>query len=132
MEHGVAAMNFRKEVKELMTKNRFVQGRYIPCTYWHEEKDVKTLVHRDDFVTEGSRKEVAWLRARMEERFEIKTKTTGMGEEQTKEERILNRAICVAKGDWEHEPDQRHAELIVRDLGLEDVKEVAMLWEEVQ
>jgi len=126
------AVNFQKEVKELMTKTRYVQGRYNPCTYWHGERDLKTLVHGDDFVTEGSGEEAAWLRARMEERFDIKTKTIGTGKEETKEERILNRVIRITKDGWEHKPDQRHAELIVCGLGLEDAKEVAMPWEEGQ
>ena len=33
---------------------------------------------------------------------------------------------------WEYEPDQMHAELVVRGLGLEGAKEVATPWEEPQ
>ena len=39
-----------------------------------------TLVHGDDFGTEGSRDEVKWMKEKLTERFEIKTKVIGLGE----------------------------------------------------
>ena len=63
-----------------------------------------------------------WLRGEMDKRFKVKTQVIGSGLEEEQEGRILNRIIrCTVKG-WEYEPDQRHAELIVKELGLEDAK----------
>ena len=61
----------------------------------------------------------------MEDRFKIKTQTIGQGGETVKEARILNRIIRYTEDGWEYEPDQRHAELIVKELGLQEAKSVA-------
>ena len=41
------------------------------------------------------------------------------------EARLLNRIIRRTDEGWEYEADQRHAELIVKGLGLEEAKAVA-------
>eukprot|EP00973_Karenia_brevis_P065574 9115587-Karenia_brevis.AAC.1 len=42
----------------------------------------------------------------------------GKGGNQVSEARVLNRILRVTEKGWEYEPDQRHAELIVEELGL--------------
>ena len=83
------------------------------------------MVHGDDFVSVGEADCLHWLRCGMEKRFKIKTQLIGRGKDKISEGRILNRVIRYTDIGWEYEPDQRHAELIVRDLGLEDAKGVS-------
>ena len=52
----------------------------------------------------------------------MKTKTLGSGAEDAKEVRILNNVIRMPDDGVELEADPRHAELIVRELGLEGCK----------
>lgn len=125
-----AAANFQREVATVMSKLGFQQGKYNPCTFWHPKRQLRTLVHGDDFVTQGRREDVGWLRSKLEERFEIKTKTVGLGSGEEKEQRILNRVIRVGEKGWEYEPDQRHADLIVRALDLQSAKGVKTPYEE--
>ena len=40
------------------------------------------------------------------------------------EGRLLNRVVRCTRDGWEIEPDQRHADLIVKELDLEGAKEV--------
>ena len=54
----------------------------------------------------------------------MKTKKVGLGVGLDRETRILNRIIKVTESGWEYEPDQRHAEMIVKELGLETAKSV--------
>ena len=119
-----AAINFQREVSKFMRSIGFRQGKYNPCTYWHPERDIKTLVHGDDFVSRMRRQDVTWLRKKMEQRFEIKTKVVGSGPGEAREERVLNRVVRVDSEGWEYEPDQRHAELIIQGLGLKNAKPV--------
>ena len=49
-----AAANFQDEVKRFMCSIGYVQGRYNPCTFWHPEKELRTMVHGDDFVSAGA------------------------------------------------------------------------------
>ena len=64
-----AAINFQQEVATFMERLGFMQGQYNPCTFWHAQRQLRTLVHGDDFVTQGGRQEVEWLKQRMMERF---------------------------------------------------------------
>ena len=97
-----AAANFQKEVQGFMKKIGFRVGRYNQCTYHHATRGLKSLVHGDDFVTTGDRKDCRWFNEMLEKRFEIKTKIIGDGDDETKEERILNRVVRITTkvGNW--------------------------------
>ena len=117
-----AAANFQKLVKEFMLENGFQVGKFNPCTFWHPTRKIKTLVHGDDFISKAGRKQAAWLKKILETKFEIKTTIVGTGERDVQETRVLNRVIRVTPEGWEYEADQRHAEIIVKQLGLEEAK----------
>jgi hypothetical protein len=127
-----AAANFQKEVWKFMEGIGFTRGRYNPCTFLHKGRGIKCLVHGDDFVSSGSRKDLEWLRIKMTERFEIKTKKVGLGPEELRETRILNRVVRVTEQGWEYEADQRHGELVVNGMGMEGAKGVVTPGEEVK
>ena len=91
---------------------------------------MKTLVHGDDFVTVGGRTEAEWFRQQLMGRFEIKTKKVGNGPAESKEEKVLNRVIRVTRNGWEYEADQRHSDLLVKSMGLEEAKPVNSLGED--
>ena len=57
-------------------------------------------------------------------KFEIKTEIVGSAPDEKKETRLLNRIISIDKDGWYYEADQRHADLIVRRLRLEEAKAV--------
>ena len=46
----------------------------------------------------------------------------GPGRSQLREVRILNRVVGWSKDGLFYEADQRHAEIVIRDLGLENAK----------
>ena len=64
------------------------------------------------------------MQRRLEQRFEIKSKVIGSGAGESREERVLNRIIRCTPQGWENEADQRHAELIVKGMGMEEAKGV--------
>ena len=77
---------------------------------------MKSLVHGDDFATSGEDKDLEWLRQKLEERFQIKTQM--IGDQYSKEGKVLNRIIRYTKEGWEYEADQRHGEVIVEAMNL--------------
>ena len=93
--------------------------------YWHAKLGVNTLVHGDDFASVGRREGIRQLREKLENIFELRTKVIGTGEGESVEGKVLNRVIRVSSEGWEYEPDQRHAEIIIAELGLNDAKAVA-------
>ena len=100
-----------------------------------------TLVHGDDFVSVGPREAARSFQKQLQARFEIKTQvigdlvldvsacaSSGLGtsvERCVPEGRVLNRVVRWTPDGWEVETDQRHADLIVKELGLSEAKPVS-------
>ena len=81
-------------------------------------------------VSCGSREAPARFKEELSNRFEIKTKVVGTGRGELGEARVLNRVIGVDETGWRYEPDQRHADIIVKGLGLKEAKAVGTPGEE--
>ena len=114
-----AAQNWEQEYTEFMTSIGFKAGIATPCTFYNELRDIRAVVHGDDFTLVGSRKELDWFKSRIEGRFEIKYKgRMGPKKDDIKSVRILNRVISWKDYGVEYEGDQRHAEIIVKQMGL--------------
>ena len=113
-----AAANFQEEVRSFMNKNKVEQSKYSPSVYHNKECGLITLVHGDDFITVGNRKNIRWFKNKLEGRFEIKTKIIGQGEGEDREARVLNRIIRVTPKGWEYELDQRHADILIQAMNL--------------
>ena len=77
-------------------------------------------VRGDDFTSVGSTKNLLWLRTQFEKRLEITAKILGPEQEQDREIRVLNRILRWESSGLIYEPDQRHAEIIIWELGLEN------------
>ena len=116
-----AATNFQKEVRELMTKLGFQQSQYNASLYHHPKSRVQVLVHGDDFVAVGRRREVENFKTKLAERVKVKNKIIGpctaWGD--LEEAGVLNRVIRYTQEGWEYEPDQRHVDLIIQAKGDE-------------
>jgi hypothetical protein len=75
------------------------------------------------------------MKVKLMERFTVTVKVCGHGEGEEREVRILNRVVRAVAGGWEYEADQRHAEMIIAELGLKEAKGVGapggdeMKWE---
>ena len=119
-----AAVNFQNEVKRLMTKLGFIQWNYNASLYYNPSTDVKAMVHGDDFVAVGDREEIRTFRQQIANRFTVKDKIVGMktAEGEITETRVLNRIVRITPNGWEYEADQRHADLIISELGLSSAK----------
>ena len=103
----------------------FRVGRYTMSAFHHRARNLRVVVHGDDFIAVGGRLAVGWFRGRLEGRFEIKHKTIGCQDGEVVESRVLNRIIRRTSQGWEIEADQRHAELVVKVLNLTEAKTVA-------
>ena len=51
-----AAQNWELEYTEMMTEAGFRQGSYSACVFYHEQKNVRVVVHGDDFAVLGPSK----------------------------------------------------------------------------
>ena len=120
-----AAKNWAQTYTAFLEQIGFATGLGSTCNFTHRNRLLAMTVHGDDFTASGSDLDLAWLRAQFEKRFEVKVQILGPGPKQEREVRVLNRVIRWTDCGLEFEPDQRHAEMVVRDLGIENAKAVA-------
>ena len=91
------------------------------------ERSLRVVVHGDDFTVLGQEADLDWFRRKISEKYEVKFRgRIGPGNNDDKSIRILNRVVTWTEEGIEYEADQRHAEIIVKSLGMQsDSKGVA-------
>ena len=97
----------------------FVNGKASPCIFYNQDRDTRVVIHGDDFTILGTEENLEWFRKKIQTKFEIKFRGR-MGPDPTdmKSIRILNRIVTWTSEGIEYEADQRHAEIIVQQMGL--------------
>ena len=120
-----AAMNWAKAYTQLLVENGFTVGRANPCNFYHAEREISLTVHGDDFTSTARERDLKWLERLFASKFEAKTEYLGPAARHSKRVRILNRVIAWNEDGITYEADQRHAEIVVRELGLEGAKAVS-------
>ena len=54
----------------------------------------------------------------------------GRADEESKEESVFNRMIRMTDQGWEYEADQRHSDIIIKAMEMEECKPVSIAGEE--
>ena len=119
-----AAMNWAKCYTDALIELGFTKGATSPCTFWHPQRRIRLAVHGDDFVSEGATADLKWLDEHLSKSFDLKTQVLGPEGGQVRECTILNRVLRWTSKGITWEPDARHAEQLIKDLGMEDMKGV--------
>ena len=121
-----AAHDCQSEVTRTMTDLGFKQGQASPCVFGHRRRDIKALVHGDDFMSSGERTELEWLCKSLKNKFETKMIVVGEDDDLSKEERVLNRIVrWHPKKEITYEADPKDGEIISRDTRAEKLKTVS-------
>ena len=83
-------------------------------------------MHGDDFTSTGREADLRWLDGELRKRLDIKTELLGPDPARHKQQvRVLNRVITWQEDGLIYEADQRHVEILIRELNLEHAKAVA-------
>ena len=86
---------------------------------YHACSIIKAAIHGDDFTVLGSAEDLNWFRKKISDKFEVKFRgRIGPSSTDDKAVRLLNRVFEWTPEGIVIEADQRHAELIVKDMGL--------------
>ena len=117
-----AATNWEAAYQKQMKAMQFEIGRASPCLFWIKERNIRTMVHGDDFFSVGRRRDVTWMKTKMEERFALKTTIVGNDEDMEKEVKVLNRKIKWEFQGLSYEADTRHVPDLLRGMNLEHVR----------
>ena len=134
-----AAQNWEWTYRSSHEEWGFKVGRSSPRVMYHPTRNVRLVVHGDDFTALGYEADLDWYRKVLTHTFEAKVKCRlGQGIADEKSMRLLNRIVHWTPSGIEYEADQRHAEIVIRELGLKpDSKSVntpgtAAKWEELE
>jgi hypothetical protein len=114
-----AANNWEQEYCEFLKSVGFARGASVPCSFHNAKRDMCLVVHGDDFTILGYDSDLDWLKVEMKKKFEIKTTRIGPARGDDKSLKLLNRIVEWTPQGIAIEGDQRHAELVVKDLELE-------------
>ena len=57
-----AAQNWMDAYTRAMEEMGFKKGTASPCTFWHARREVRTVVHGDDFATLGFGEQLDWFK----------------------------------------------------------------------
>jgi hypothetical protein len=114
-----AARHWEMEYTEMMVEAGFTPGVHCPYAFWHKERDVRVVVHGDDFTVLGKKESLDWFRKVISSSMDVKFRERlESGKEGAV--RILNRIVTSIKDGIEYGADQRRAETIVKEAGLEE------------
>ena len=94
-------------------------GKASPCVMFHPDRNLRLVVHGDDFTVLGWETQLDWYWEQVTRKFESKVKgRIGPASGDEKSMRVLNRLVHWTSEGIEYEADQRHAELIIQELNL--------------
>ena len=101
-----------------MTSKGFIRGIGTPCASHLRDRDVRVVVHGDDFAVLRYDEQLNWFRRETEKNIEVKFRgRIGPGNEDNESMRILNRVVEWTEEGINYEADQRHAKIIIKHLG---------------
>ena len=78
------------------------------------------MVHGDDIVMEGKRRDLEDITKFLEPQYEVRKSMIGPHSDLTKQLKILNRTVGIDSRGYFMHADPRHGEILIRDLGLEE------------
>ena len=93
--------------------------------FWNPDRDITTLVHGDDYVSSGRQTDLDWMKIQLQAAYEIQTQKLGLDEGCVSEGKVLNRIVRCSEEEWSLEADPRHAELIIEQLGVGELRSAA-------
>ena len=89
----------------------FRKGLSSPCSFFHQAWGIRTLVHGDDFLSEGPGENLKAMDDELRKSFALKTEVLGGGAGDVQSIKVLNRQISWKDGEIHWEADPRHVDI---------------------
>jgi hypothetical protein len=116
-----AATRWEVTYVQALVRNGFEQGKASPCCFRSTERNLQVVVHGDDFTALGCDTDLDWFEGMIQSEFERKVRgRLGSSSRNDKEMRISNRIVRWTPEGITYEADQRHAEILMKEMGLQD------------
>ena len=97
------------------------RGQSSLCDFWSEVRELRCVVHGDDFTALAGKQELDWFWIEISKKFQSKRRgRIGPKDADLKEIRILNGIVTRTPKRITYEADQRPVEICLKELGLEE------------
>ena len=108
-----------KEYSNTLEMVGFCPGRATVVAFYHAEREVRIVVHGDDFVVEGKQSDLEWVRDVLAAKYILKVRGI-LGPEQGDQKSIvvLGRVVDWRADELWWEADPRHVERILQVCGM--------------
>ena len=118
---------WQQHYTQLLIKAGYLRGKSNGSVFYHPTLGVRVLVHGDDFMALGDAEALKEVDALLRSAYELKwLGTVGDEEGDHKEVHFLNRLIRCDQHQGASailiEPDRRHVDLLVQQLGMDNAK----------
>jgi len=118
-----AASTWQSDWTDQLGEDGWTTGLASPAVIFRQKDEGRGLVHGDDFMVLGDEVTLREVDAKLKERYDLKCGGfLGGGADDVREVVFLNRVLRYVPGTSpaiEIESDQRHIEMLVKELGLE-------------
>ncbi|CAK0860922.1 unnamed protein product [Prorocentrum cordatum] len=119
-----AASVWQSDWSRQLLEDSWRMGVASPAVFYRSSDEGRGLAHGDDFMVLGDEITLKEIETKLTERYDIKcTGILGPDSGDAKEVVFLNRVLRYVDGSTpavEIESDQRHVELLIKELGLEN------------
>ena len=119
-----AASNWEAHYSDWLISLGFERGTGYPPIFLNRSRNIKLMVHGDDFITVGRTKQLAWFEREMNKKYESKHVRLGESRGAVQSIKVFNRIITWEKHSIGVEADTRHIITALSDLGLNEAREV--------
>jgi len=118
-----AAKCWEIEYSKTLEELGFIKGKTNPCLFRHLEHETQVFVHGDDFVVSGTEEHLKIVEDKFRSKYLTKIRgIIGPDPDDLKSIVMLNRVIEWSEIGINMEADQRHVELILKQLEMEDCR----------
>jgi hypothetical protein len=115
-----AASAWEADFTEKLTQFGLLKGVSVPTAFYDKIRNLRCVVHGDDFTFLGWEHDLKEVREHMEAHYELKVRGVMGGEPgDCHEITILGRRLVWKGSEMRYEADPKHVEMICTELGLE-------------
>jgi hypothetical protein len=122
-----AAQNWEETSSKFMRSIGFRRGKASPRVVYHLKKNISAVIHRDDFTLLGSAENLDWSRDQVGGNFEVQFRGRYRVLEIARASIFSDRIVSWTAEGIRYEPDQRHAQISMKQLGVDGKKTAVTL-----
>ncbi len=116
-----AAQNWEEEYTSFLVGIGCRKGRASPCVFFHKERNIRVVVHGDDFTFSGMDADLTWIENLMKSWFEVKARARlGPEPDDDKEIVVLGRVVTWKDECIEYQADPKRRSIVREQFGFEE------------